>query len=60
MPDISWLSIFLVVGVIYLIVDFIGNKIVDKGEDTVKNAYRRKKNSQKTEKTEHLADRYRD
>lgn len=60
MPDISWLSIFLVVGVLYLIVDFIGNKIVDKGEDTVKNAYARKKNSQKPEKTEHLADRYRD
>lgn len=50
---------FLVVGVIYLIVSYVGNKIVDKGSDAISNAYKRKKNSESGEKTENLSDRYR-
>lgn len=50
---------FLAVGVIYLIVSYIGNKIVDKGSDAISNAYKRKINSEGEEKTENLSDRYR-
>lgn len=50
---------FLAVGVIYLIVSYVGNKIVDKGSDTISNAYKRKKNFESEEKTENLSDRYR-
>lgn len=50
---------FLVVGVIYLIVSCVGNKIVDKGSDAISNAYKRKKNFESEEKTENLSDRYR-
>lgn len=60
MPD--WVMIvlfFVVVGAIYLVVSYIGNKIVDKGEDAIRNASKRKKNATGSEKTENLADRYR-
>ncbi len=50
---------FVVVGVIYLVVSYIGNKIVDKGGDAVENALKRKKNAANGEKAENLADRFR-
>lgn len=34
---------FAVAGVIYLVVSYIGNKIVDKGGDAIENALKRKK-----------------
>ena len=46
MPD--WIMIvlfFVVVGAIYLVVSYIGNKIVDKGGDAIENAMKRKKNA---------------
>lgn len=49
---------FIVGGAIYWIVSSIGNKIVDKGSDTINNAYKRKKNLENGEKTENLSDRY--
>lgn len=60
MPD--WLILvlfFTVIGIIYLAVSYVGNKIVDKGEDAIRNANKRKKNVTDGEKTENLADRYR-
>lgn len=60
MPD--WLIMalfFLVIGVIYLVVSYIGNKIVDKGGDAIENSFKRKKNAENEEKAENLADRFR-
>lgn len=60
MPD--WMItvlFFVVVGVIYLVVSYIGNKIVDKGGDAIENSLKRKKNAAAEEKTENLADRFR-
>lgn len=60
MPDwVMAVLFFAMIGVIYLIVSYVGNKIVDKGEDAIKNSYKRKQNSADKEKTESLADRYR-
>ena len=60
MPDwIIAVLFFVVVGVIYLVVSYVGNKIVDKGEDAIRNASKRKKNAADNAKTENLADRYR-
>lgn len=59
MPD--WIMIvlfFVVVGAIYLVVSYIGNKIVDKGGDAIENAMKRKKNADNEEKAENLADRF--
>ena len=51
---------FTVVGLIYLVVEYVGNKIVDKGTDAVSNAIKREKNSStENEKAENLADCYR-
>lgn len=60
MPD--WMItvlFFVVIGVIYLVVSYIGNKIVDKGGDAIENSLKRKKNAAAEEKTENLADRFR-
>ncbi len=60
MPDwVIPVLLFIVIGVIYLIVGYVGNKIVDKGEDALSNASKRKKNATDCGKTENLADRYR-
>lgn len=58
MEEIPFILIFAVVAVIYLLVDFIGNKIVDKGGDAINNAHKRKKSSKVQEKTEKLSDRF--
>lgn len=59
MPDgVVIFLFFVVIGVIYLVVSYIGNKIVDKGSDAINNAYKRKKNSEGEDKTENLSDRY--
>lgn len=50
---------FLVSALVYGIVSFIGNKIVDKGEDAISNVYKRRKNVKEREETENLSDRYR-
>lgn len=55
----STVLIFVIGIPTFLFVGFIGNKIVDKGEDAIDNAIKRKKNSQNQEKKENLADRYR-
>lgn len=55
---IKLILFFIVGGIIYWIVSSIGNKIVDKGSDTINNAYKRKKNLENGEKTENLSDRY--
>lgn len=60
MPDwIMTVLFFVVVGVIYLVVSYIGNKIVDKGGDAIENTLKRKKNAVNEEKTENLAERFR-
>lgn len=60
MPDwIMTILLFVVIGVIYLVVSYIGNKIVDKGGDAIENSLKRKKNADNEEKTENLADRFR-
>lgn len=50
--------VFVVSGIIYLTVSYVGNKIVDKGEDAIRNASKRRRNAEDSEKTENLADRY--
>lgn len=60
MPEwIMIVLVFVVGGVIYLAVSYVGDKIVDKGEDAIENALKRKKNAANEEKTENLADRFR-
>ncbi len=60
MPDwVVLVLLFVIIGVIYLAVSYVGNKIVDKGEDALSNASKRKKNASDSGKTEKLADRYR-
>lgn len=60
MPNwIMTVLFFAVVGVIYLVVSYIGNKIVDKGGDAIENTLKRKKNVANEEKTENLAERFR-
>lgn len=60
MPDwIIAVLFFVVIGIIYLVVSYVGNKIVDKGEDAIRNASKRKKNAADNAKTENLADHYR-
>lgn len=58
--EIPFILIFVAVAVVYLLVDFIGNKIVDKGGDAINNARKRKKSSKDQEKTEKLSDRFQD
>lgn len=50
---------FVEFGVIYLVVSYIGDKIADKGIDSVENSFKRKKNATNEDKAENLADRYR-
>ncbi len=60
MPDwIMTILFFVVIGVIYLVVSYIGNKIVDKGGDAIENSLKRKKSAATEDKTENLADRFR-
>lgn len=60
MPDtLIIILFFVVIGVIYLIVSSIGNKIVDKGSDAISNKIKHKKNAESVGKEENLADRYR-
>lgn len=60
MPDwFATVLFFVVIGVIYLVVRYVGDKIVDKGGDMLNNAFKRKKSSADGEKTENLADRFR-
>lgn len=60
MPEwIMIVLVFVIGGVIYLAVSYVGDKMVDKGEDAIENALKRKKNAVNEEKTENLADRFR-
>lgn len=60
MPDwFATVLFFVVIGVIYLVVRYVGDKIVDKGGDMIDNAFKRKKSSTDVEKAENLADRFR-
>lgn len=56
--ELLWLLLFIGAVAVVIFVEFVGSKITDKGEDAIRNAYKRKKNSQNPEKRENLADRY--
>lgn len=56
--EISTVLIFAVAIVLILLVGYIGNKIVDKGEDAIRNARKRRKNLNEQGKKEKLADRF--
>lgn len=59
MPDgVMTVLFFVVIGVIYLVVSYVGNKIVDKGEDAIRNASKRRRNFEDGAEKENLADRY--
>lgn len=46
MPDwFATVLLFVVIGVIYLVVRYVGDKIVDKGGDAIDNAFKREKSS---------------
>ena len=44
--------------IVMLVVGYIGNKIVDKGSDTIRNRAVRKKNAEQPNEPENLADRF--
>ena len=49
---------FVCIGLLVVVVDFIGNKIVDKGLDVIRNKAVRKKNLGNPNELESLADRF--
>ena len=49
---------FVCIGLLVVVVDFIGNKIVDKGLDAIRNKAVRKKNLENPNELESLADRF--
>ena len=49
---------FVCIGLLVVVVDFIGNKIVDKGLDVIRNKAVRKKNLGNPSELESLADRF--
>lgn len=49
---------FVFIGLLVVVVDFIGNKIVDKGLDAICNKAVRKKNLGNPSEPESLADRF--
>lgn len=52
-------AIFVVIiAVLMIVVGFIGNKIVDKGSDAIRNKAVRKKNFENPSEPESLADRF--
>lgn len=59
MSDGVIFAIFVVViAVLMIVVGFIGNKIVDKGSDAIRNKAVRKKNLGNPSEAEKLADRF--
>lgn len=46
------------VALLMLVVGYIGNKVVDKGSDAIRNAAVRRKKTEQPPKTESLAERY--
>ena len=49
---------FVCIGLLVVVVGFIGNKIVDKGSDAIRNKAVRKKNLGNPSEPEKLADRF--
>ena len=49
---------FVCIGLLVVVVDFIGNKIVDKVSDAIRNKAVRKKNLGNPNELESLADRF--
>lgn len=49
---------FVCIGLLVVVVGFIGNKIVDKGSDAIRNKAVRKKNLGNPSEPESLADRF--
>ena len=49
---------FVCIALLMIVVGFIGNKIVDKGSDAIRNKAVRKKNSENPSEPESLADRF--
>ena len=56
--ELLWLLLFIGTVAVVIFVEFVGSKLTDKGEDAIRSAHKRKKNSQNPEKRENLADRY--
>ena len=48
----------VIIVVLMIVVGFIGNKIVDKGSDAIRNKAVRKKNFENPSEPESLADRF--
>lgn len=49
---------FVCIGLLMVLVGFIGNKIVDKGSDAIRNKAVHKKNLESPNEPESLADRF--
>lgn len=60
MKETPFILIFAVGIVVFLLVGYIGNKIVDRCGDAINNAHKRTKSSKVQEKTEKLSDRFHD
>ena len=53
-----WIIFIAIIAVLVIGVGYIGNKVVDKGADAIRNKAVRKQNQESPGKTENLADRY--
>ena len=53
-----WIIFIAIVAVLVIGVGYIGNKVVDKGADAIRNKAVRKQNQEPPGKIENLADRY--
>lgn len=53
-----FILLFLVVALLLLIVRFVGNLVMDKADDAISNARKRRQQKSAPQKTENLADRY--
>ncbi len=53
-----WIIFIAIIAVLVIGVGYIGNKVVDKGADAIRNKAVRKQNQEPPGKTENLADRY--
>ncbi len=53
-----WIIFIAIIAVLVIGVGYIGNKVVDKGADAIRNKAVRKQNQEPPGKAENLADRY--
>lgn len=56
---VIWILFIVFMVVLFLVVRYVGNKVVDKGADAIRNRAVRRQKEEGSGQTENLADRYR-